>query len=88
MPESVRWLIANKRPDEARAIILKAARMNGVTIPNDVIDRELVRYNFHVYFTCQVEPPQLAKATLLDLFSHWRLAKNTCIIFFAWWEKI
>jgi OCT family organic cation transporter-like MFS transporter 1 len=72
LPESPRWLIAQKRNTEARTIFARAARMNGVIIDEDVYDRGLV------------EPKQVTKASVLDLFSHWRLAKNTLIVFFCW----
>lgn len=45
-PESIRWLVVNNRPEEAEKIVLKAARWNGVTIPDDVLKRELVN-EFH-----------------------------------------
>lgn len=42
LPESIRWLIVNKKPEEARKIIERAARWNGVVIPERVFEEELV----------------------------------------------
>ena len=37
MPESIRWLISKNRYDEARNLILQAAKMNGKTVPGHLL---------------------------------------------------
>lgn len=39
MPESVRWLLAKGRIEEAQAIIRKAAKVNGKHIPEEIIQK-------------------------------------------------
>ena len=39
LPESTRWLLAQKRYDEAYELILKAAKVNGKTIPIHVLEK-------------------------------------------------
>ena len=37
LPESIKWLISKKRYDEARDLILKAAKMNGKVVPKHLL---------------------------------------------------
>jgi OCT family organic cation transporter-like MFS transporter 4/5 len=37
VPESVRWLIAKKRYEEAKKIILKASKVNKKTLPDHLL---------------------------------------------------
>ena len=39
LPESTRWLLAQKRYDEAYELVLKAAEVNGKTIPIHVLEK-------------------------------------------------
>ena len=40
LPESVPWLAANGREEEAELILRKAARINKVTLPEHILKRE------------------------------------------------
>lgn len=44
VPESIRWLITEKRYSEARLLILEAARMNKKTVPNHLIFFEKAKH--------------------------------------------
>ena len=37
VPESIRWLVATKRYDKARRLILKAAKVNGKCVPDHLL---------------------------------------------------
>ena len=48
VPESVRWSLVNERVEEARRTVSRAAKCNGVTVPDEVIDAELVLLQYVV----------------------------------------
>jgi OCT family organic cation transporter-like MFS transporter 4/5 len=71
-PESIRWLVQNNKPEEARKMVEKAAKWNGVVIPEDVLERELA------------VPEKVEQASVFDLFKHKQLAIMTLIVWFTW----
>lgn len=44
-PESIRWLIVMDKPEQATAIIKRAAKWNGVEVPDNILLHESVRRN-------------------------------------------
>ena len=42
LPESTRWLITKKRFDEARELIIEAAKMNGKHVPEHLLIKPIV----------------------------------------------
>lgn len=39
LPESARWLLARGRKEEAKKELLRAARVNGVTLPDNFMEK-------------------------------------------------
>lgn len=81
IPESSRWLLSKKRNEEAIKLIHKAAKVNKVTVPDEVIDTLLL----------EAEPTKeeadgkvARKASVLDLFRYPNLRMKSLLIFFNW----
>lgn len=75
IPESSRWLLANNRRDDAIEQIQTIAKANGLTVPQDVLDK------------LEAEKPddnRANKPTLLDLFKSPNLRMKSMLIFFDW----
>ena len=75
VPESLRWLVSHGRAEQARSLILKTAKINGVTITETEIEKALAKHEAD-------ESPKTY--TMLDLFRHKNLFLKTCIIEVAW----
>uniref|UniRef100_A0A6B2ELP9 Putative synaptic vesicle transporter svop n=1 Tax=Phlebotomus kandelakii TaxID=1109342 RepID=A0A6B2ELP9_9DIPT len=76
IPESARWLLSKRRKSEAIGVIQKAAAVNKITVPNEVLDN-------------LIEPEKkedMDKPTpsVLDLFRYPNLRKKSLLIFFDW----
>ncbi|KAG4075747.1 hypothetical protein HA402_003573 [Bradysia odoriphaga] len=78
IPESARWLLSKKRKDEAVIIIQKAAKENGVTIPQEVYD------NLIDESATEVKKKPTNEPSVLDLFRYPNLRKKSLLIFFDW----
>ncbi|XP_035680041.1 organic cation transporter protein-like isoform X1 [Branchiostoma floridae] len=74
--ESPRWLLSKDRDDEAEAIVRKAAKMNGVTIPEDV-------YKTKVQHTEKV-PDEEKRYSAIDLVRTPNMAKMSLVVFLNW----
>ena len=75
MPESFRWLVSHRRFDDARSVIKKMARMNGVEVP-DLSDLEKV--------AMRDEATKIRTYTILDLFKTAEIRKNTVLLSVMW----
>ncbi|CAH1271271.1 SLC22A3 [Branchiostoma lanceolatum] len=76
LPESPRWLISNKRVKSARDALQRAARVNGVTIPDDVYTSLLTK--------SAESKEETTKFTMIDLLRTPRMRKITLLMCFAW----
>ncbi|KAI5617170.1 solute carrier family 22, member 13 [Silurus asotus] len=71
LPESARWLLTQGRQEEAKKIILKAARINGRNVPEYLLER------LEAENTVQT-------GSMLDLFRVPSLRKRTLIMCYIW----
>ena len=97
LDDSVRWLIAKGRLDEAIGILNKMARWNKtapppggfVLTPEDEQgprpDKEDEDKRLEGEVSPWVEPEGKKSCTYLDVLKSWRLLLNTVIIYFCWW---
>ncbi|XP_064595129.1 organic cation transporter protein-like [Liolophura sinensis] len=69
IPESPRWLLANGRKEEVKKILDKAARVNKVRLPANLLDDPM---------------EEAPKARLWQLFTHRTLCIRTLVIFLNW----
>ncbi|XP_014220696.1 organic cation transporter protein [Trichogramma pretiosum] len=77
IPESARWLITNGRMSEAREILLKASKENGVDIPESVLEQLLDEKDNN-------STPDTNKPSVFDLFRYPNLRKKSMLLFFNW----
>lgn len=78
IPESIRWLLANKKKEEAIEQIQRIARSNRVVIPQEILDKVV---------EAEVEASSgnnESKPSLLDLFKTPNLRTKALLIFFDW----
>ena len=78
VPESLRWLVSNGRVAQSRQLLLKTARINGVQLEDDVIEKTLESAKR------ESESDDTKTYTILDLFRHKNLCLKTCILSLAW----
>ncbi|XP_069178058.1 organic cation transporter protein-like isoform X2 [Procambarus clarkii] len=92
MPESVRWLVAQGRKDDAVKIIERAAKFNGVEVPKHLlqdqnmeiptVDRTLGDSKVELVKDAQLNTK--VKRTVLDLLKTPNMRKRSINMFFCW----
>uniref|UniRef100_A0A2R5LBH7 Putative organic cation/carnitine transporter n=1 Tax=Ornithodoros turicata TaxID=34597 RepID=A0A2R5LBH7_9ACAR len=76
LPESPRWLVATGRMDEARAVILRAARVNGIHIED--IDASLTQLRKKI-----LQDQSSEDSRCVDLLTTSKIRRYTAILIFA-----
>ncbi|VDN27753.1 unnamed protein product [Cylicostephanus goldi] len=77
VPESARWLVTQRRYEEADKVLRHAAKVNGVTLPEkwwEQLDSE----------TSEMKGKEVKKYKIWDLLKTPVLRKRTLIAFFLW----
>lgn len=78
IPESIRWLLANNKKNEAIEQIQRIARSNKVVIPQEVLDKVV-----EAEVAANIDGTD-RKPSLLDLFKSPNLRTKALLIFFDW----
>ncbi|XP_006826119.1 organic cation transporter protein-like, partial [Saccoglossus kowalevskii] len=81
IPESVRWLMQQSKYHEAENILRKAAKMNKVILPDNVLEDEKKSQKKEDTTEDQI------KYTMLDLLKHRNLRWRTINISFTWFAN-
>lgn len=84
IPESTRWLLSKNRKEEAMVNIKKAAKVNNVSISEDILNNLLD--NETDKKTKTTEQPEQS-ASVFDLFKYPNLRRKTLLIFFDWFAN-
>ncbi|KAK0182728.1 hypothetical protein PV327_000834 [Microctonus hyperodae] len=77
IPESARWLLTNGKDQEAKELLQRAARENGIEISSDSLNNLLNENDGS-------STPDTKKASLLDLFRYPNLRRKSMLLFFNW----
>ncbi|XP_058804844.1 organic cation transporter protein isoform X2 [Phymastichus coffea] len=77
IPESARWLLTKGRAKEAKQLLQKASRENGVDIADSTLERMLDESNGD-------STPDTDKPSIFDLFRYPNLRKKSVLLFFNW----
>ncbi|XP_078580614.1 organic cation transporter protein-like isoform X4 [Branchiostoma floridae x Branchiostoma japonicum] len=77
--ESPRWLLSKGRDEEVAAIMRTAAKVNGVTLPDEVFTTKKVEVKVE-----NNEPKDERTHTIIDLVRTPNMAKKSVLIFFNW----
>lgn len=77
IPESARWLLMKGRAQEAKDLLQRASKENGVEIPREALDTLLSNNS-------EDSTPDSKKASLFDLFRYPNLRRKSLLLFFNW----
>ncbi|CAC5394093.1 SLC22A4_5 [Mytilus coruscus] len=84
--ESLRWLIANKRADEAKTLVRKIAKFNKVDL-NDILP--LIQHDGKIDpFPIHQNPKEEKRENILTIARHKILLKTAFIMAFTWYVHI
>nr|XP_006811512.1 PREDICTED: organic cation transporter protein-like [Saccoglossus kowalevskii] len=81
IPESVRWLVQQGKYDKAEKVLEKAAKMNKVTLPENIFDEQRLELDKKVEI---VEEEKEKKYNMFDLMKTPRIRIRSLNIFFNW----
>ncbi|TMW53321.1 hypothetical protein DOY81_001621 [Sarcophaga bullata] len=84
IPESARWLLSKGRKDEAITVIEKAAKVNNVSIPQEVYDNLIDDNANKKQEELANKNPNERPASVFDLMRYPNLRRKTLVIFFDW----
>nr|XP_053651845.1 organic cation transporter protein-like isoform X2 [Cherax quadricarinatus] len=94
MPESVRWLVAQGRNDEAKKIIERVAIVNNVDVPRHLLDVHNVELrpvdgtlsvtSSNIEHVNETRQEAKIKKTVLDLLRTPVMRKRSFTLFFCW----
>jgi len=90
LPESTRWLITKKRFDEARELIIEAAKMNGKHVPEHLLIKPIVdEQNVKPIVMTTVghvvdEKNKIQPENIVGIFRTPVLCRRLCVMFTAW----
>ncbi|XP_028981769.1 organic cation transporter protein isoform X2 [Diachasma alloeum] len=76
IPESARWLLTKGKVEEAKDLLQKASKENGIEIPRNTIDC-LLNDSIESKSACE-------QASLFDLFRYPNLRRKSVLLFFNW----
>ncbi|XP_070567616.1 organic cation transporter protein-like [Ptychodera flava] len=82
LPESIRWLVQQRKYGKARKLLQKAAKMNKATLPENLFDEEEETKSKDVD-----KETQNSKRSFIDLFKTPTLRIRTLNIFFNWFSN-
>ncbi|KAK2582095.1 hypothetical protein KPH14_002797 [Odynerus spinipes] len=77
IPESARWLLMKGRAQEAKELLQRASKENGVEISREALDTLLSNNS-------EDSMPDSKKASLFDLFRYPNLRRKSMLLFFNW----
>ncbi|CAB4010695.1 organic cation transporter -like, partial [Paramuricea clavata] len=81
LPESFRWLIAQKRFDKAEAVVIKIVKFNNLEFPQDIFDDTVEKNKAD-----EKTPTDSKKYTIIDLFRFRVLRKRSVILACIWFS--
>uniref|UniRef100_A0A5S6QYI4 MFS domain-containing protein n=1 Tax=Trichuris muris TaxID=70415 RepID=A0A5S6QYI4_TRIMR len=79
VPESARWLMAKGRLDEAVAVLRRAAKFNGRSLPDRIT--EIIELEPH---SNEAHKSKNAKPSVGDLFRRPVLRRRSLVVFYVW----
>ena len=87
IPESIPWLVAMGRVEDARQIIERMAKRSNIQLP--------MEYRLHSTETIELNKSQLTKSdsnklqyTLVDIITSTKLRRYTFVLFYLWYVTL
>ena len=77
LPESIPWLVVNNRVDQAEEVLKKAAKFNGITLPDKFLEKPASDHMLKVRISFCPLPMFISKSILV---TEWPLQEKSDLI--------